>query len=94
VFRLVNYLADTSDALCLRARTLMLVRECVCVSMWQFVGLLDLNIGAAYSWLMSLTFFLSASQNNALYVYLQYATVYCQSLSQVCFVRSVPVPVL
>jgi len=39
-------------------------------------------------------FFLSVSQNNALDVYLQYATGYCQSLSHVCFVRSVPVPVL
>lgn len=57
VFHLVNYLADTSDALCPRARTHRLVRECVCVSMQQIVGLLDLNVEAPCPWLMSLTFF-------------------------------------
>jgi len=70
-------------------------RVFLCVSMQQFVGLLDLNIEAAYSWLMPLTFFLSARQNNAVDVYLQYATllsvvvlsVFRQACASACFVN-------
>lgn len=95
MFHLVNCLADTSDALCPRAHTLMLVHECVCVGLQQFVGLLGLNTEAAYSWLMTLTFFLSARQNNAVDMYLQYATllsvavisVFRQVCASACFVN-------
>jgi hypothetical protein len=73
---------------CVHARA----RLCLCVSMQQFVGLLDLNTEAAYSWLMSLTFFLSTRQNNALDVYatllsVAVISVFRQICASACFLN-------